>query len=158
MLLQAALNGARPSGAHRWLPRTPEEQAASAVESVTAGADAIHAHVRGTDGKESLAAADIGRLLRAMRLALPGTPLGVSTGAWIAGSGAERERLVAGWSDLPDFASVNFDEAGAASLARLLLRRGVGVEAGVSDEHAAQRFIETGLAGECLRVLLEPQP
>jgi uncharacterized protein (DUF849 family) len=108
--------------------------------------------------RESLAAADIRRLVRAMRLALPRTPLGVSTGAWIAGSGAERERLVSGWSDLPDFASVNLDEAGAASLARLLLRRGVGVEAGLSDERAAQCFIDTGLAGECLRVLLEPQP
>jgi len=123
MLLQAALNGARPPGEHRSLPLTPEEQAASAVESVAAGADAIHAHVRGSDGKESLAAADIHRLVRAMRLALPGTPLGLSTGAWIAGSGAERERLVAAWSDLPDFASVNFDEIGAASVTRLLLPR-----------------------------------
>jgi uncharacterized protein (DUF849 family) len=54
-----------------------------------------------------------------MRLALPGTPLGVSTGAWIAGSGAEREHAVAGWTELPDFASVNFDEAGAEALVLL---------------------------------------
>ena len=45
------------------------------MESVTAGADAIHAHVRGLDGKESLAAADIHRLVRAMRLALPSLTL-----------------------------------------------------------------------------------
>jgi uncharacterized protein (DUF849 family) len=158
MLLKVALNGTRPPGAHRSLPLTPEDQAAAAAESVAAGADAIHAHARGSDGKESLAAADISGLVRAIRLALPGTPLGVSTGAWIAGSGAGRERLVAGWSDLPDFASVNFDEVGAASLARLLLRRGVGVEAGLSDERATQCFVDTRLAGECLRVLLEPQP
>jgi uncharacterized protein (DUF849 family) len=158
MLLKAALNGPRPRGAHRSLPVTPEEQAAAAVESVAAGADAIHVHARGPDGNESLAAADIRRLVRAIRLAVPGTPLGVSTGAWIAGSGVEREHLVAAWSDLPDFASVNFDEVGAASLARLLLRRGVAVEAGLSDERATQCFIGTGLAGECLRVLLEPQP
>ena len=126
MLLQAALNGARPAGAHPFLPPTPEEQAAAAMESVAAGADAIHAHARGSDGRESLAAAEIARLMQAMRRALPGIPLGVSTGAWIAGSGTERQDLVAGWSELPDFASVNFDEVGAASLARRLLRRGIG--------------------------------
>ena len=38
MLLQTGLNGARPPGAHRSLPLTPEEQAASAVECVVAGA------------------------------------------------------------------------------------------------------------------------
>jgi len=157
MLLTAALNGARPAGAHRFLPLTPEALAAAAVESVAAGADAIHAHPRGPEGRESLAAADVGRLMLTMRLALTGTPLGVSTGAWIAGSGTEREDLVAGWNELPDFASVNFDEGGAASLARLLLRRGIGVEAGLSDECAARRLAESGLADECLRVLLEPQ-
>jgi uncharacterized protein (DUF849 family) len=46
MLLQAVLNGARPAGAHRALPLTPEEQAAAAVASVVAGAGAIHAHAR----------------------------------------------------------------------------------------------------------------
>jgi uncharacterized protein (DUF849 family) len=157
MLLKAALNGARPPGVHRSLPLTPEEQAEAAVESAVAGAGAIHAHARGSDGKESLAAAAVGRLVGEMRRALPRTPLGVSTGAWIAGSGAEREHLVAGWPQLPDFASVAFDEDGAASLARLLLSRGVGVEAGLSDERAAQRFADSGLAGKCLRVLLEPQ-
>jgi uncharacterized protein (DUF849 family) len=155
--LKAALNGARAPGAHRSLPLTPEEQAAEAVESVAAGAGAIHAHARGSDGKESLAAAAVSRLVRAMRRALPGIPLGVSTGAWITGSGAEREHLVAGWRELPDFASVNFDEDGAGSLARLLLSQGVGVEAGLSDEGATRRFADSGLAGECLRVLLEPQ-
>lgn len=156
MLLQAAINGARAPGAHHSLPLTPAEQVAQAAESVAAGAGAIHAHARGSDGKESLAAADIGRLVRAIRLALPETPLGVSTGAWIVGSGAERERAVTAWIELPDFASVNFDEAGATSLVRLLRERGVGVEAGLSDERAALRFAQSGLAGECVRVLLEP--
>jgi uncharacterized protein (DUF849 family) len=158
MLLQAVLNGARPAGAHRALPLTPEEQAAAAVASVVAGADAIHAHGRGSDRKESLAAADIGRLMLAIRLALPGTPVGVSTGEWIVGSGPQRQDLVAGWTELPDFASVNFDEAGAASLARLLLRRGIGVEAGLSDERATRCLADSGVAPDCLRVLLEPQP
>jgi uncharacterized protein (DUF849 family) len=157
MLLKAALNGARPAGSHRLLPLTAEALAAAAVESVAAGADAIHAHPRGSDGRESLAAADLDRLVLAMRLALPGTPLGVSTGAWIAGSGAERQDLVAGWNELPNFSSVNFDEAGAAALARRLLRQGIGLEAGLIDQRAARRLADSGLADECLRVLLEPQ-
>src|SRR5437868_20877 len=98
MLLKAALNGARPAGAHRFLPLTPEALTVAAVESVAAGADAIHAHARGSDGRESLAAADIGRLMRAMRQTLPGIPLGVSTGEWIAGSRTDRQDLVAGWN------------------------------------------------------------
>src|SRR5712691_11311605 len=101
MPLKAALNGARPPGAHRSLPLTPEGQAEAAVESVAASAGAIHTHARGSDGKESLAAAAVGRLVGEMRRVLPRTPLGVNTGAWIAGSGAEREHLVAGWPQLP---------------------------------------------------------
>jgi uncharacterized protein (DUF849 family) len=153
MLLQAAIDGARAPGAHRSLARTPADQVAQAAESVAAGAGAIHAHARDARGKESLAAADVGRLVRSIRLALPAAPLGVSTGAWIVGSGTERERAVARWTELPDFASVNFDEAGATWLARLLRQRGVGVEAGLRDEHAAHCFAESGLAAECVRVL-----
>jgi uncharacterized protein (DUF849 family) len=156
MLLQAAINGARAPGTHPSLPLTLARQVTEAAESVAAGAGAIHVHACDPDGKESLAADDIGRLVRAIRLALPETPLGVSTGAWIMGSGAQREHAVAAWTELPDFASVNFDEAGAVALVRLLRGRGIGVEAGLSDDRAAQRFVESGLAGLCIRVLLEP--
>jgi uncharacterized protein (DUF849 family) len=57
---------------------------------------------------------------------------------------------------LPDFVSVNFHEAGAAQVTRLLLDKGVGVEAGVWNAPAAVALIDSGLTDECARILLEP--
>ena len=54
-------------------------------------------------------------------------------------------------------ASVNFNEEGAYEVAQILLKKNVGVEAGVCDANAAERFVDSGLASRCLRVLLEPQ-
>ena len=92
-----------------------------------------------------------------MRAAAPGAAIGVSTGAWIIPDLGARLRAVAAWEVQPDFASVNFSEAGAVELAKLLLSRGVGVEAGLIDSGSAQAFVASGLAANCIRVLLEPQ-
>jgi uncharacterized protein (DUF849 family) len=56
---------------------------------------------------------------------------------------------------LPDYVSVNVHERGAMDLIRLLLCRGVGVEAGVWTAAAAQQLLAGGLAAQCLRVLIE---
>jgi uncharacterized protein (DUF849 family) len=156
MLLKAAINGARTRAECPWLPVSPTQQASAAAESVAAGAGAIHVHARGADERESLAAADVALALQAIRAAVPGVPVGVSTAAWIEPDTQARLRAIAAWSVLPDFASVNFDEDGAVALAELLLARGVGVEAGLCDARAAELFAASGLAGRCLRVLLEP--
>jgi uncharacterized protein (DUF849 family) len=66
-------------------------------------------------------------------------------------------QAAANWAVLPGFASVNFSEEGATELARLLLSRGVAVEAGLCDADNAQVFLQSGLATRCIRVLLEPQ-
>jgi uncharacterized protein (DUF849 family) len=92
-----------------------------------------------------------------VRATTPKAEIGISTGAWIVPDASVRKELVAEWSELPDFASVNFSEPGAAELARLLLRKGIGVEAGLSDVHSAEDFITSNLAARCIRVLLEPQ-
>ena len=156
MILHAALNGARHRAEHAALPVTPAELAQTAVEVVAAGARAIHFHARGPDGGESLAADDVALALGALRHAVPGTPLGVSTGAWITRDASRRLGAVEGWVTLPDFASVNFDEEGAVALARVLRSRGVGVEAGLASRHAAECLVDSGLGAQCLRVLLEP--
>lgn len=157
MLIKAAVNGSRRPDSHPALPLTPDALASAAAGAVAAGAGAIHLHVRGADGSESLAADDVARTLTAVKRLLPATPIGVSTGAWIVPDPTERHALVAGWTVLPDFASVNFHEEGATALANLLFERGVGVEAGLCDASAAARWAESGIAGRCLRVLLEPQ-
>jgi uncharacterized protein (DUF849 family) len=155
-LIQAAINGRRARVEHPALPVTPEEQALAAAESVAAGASAIHLHVRAPDGSESLAGSDVARTVASIRAAVPGIPAGVSTGAWILRDPRRRLDAVAGWTVLPDYASVNFDEEGAGELAELLRSRGVGIEAGLSNPRGAEILVDSGLGRLCLRVLLEP--
>jgi uncharacterized protein (DUF849 family) len=92
------MNGGRTPAEHPAVPLTPEEQAGAAAASVVAGAGAIHVHVRGSDGRESLAAGDVARALKAIGAACPGVPVGVSTGAWISPDAGQRLSLVKGWS------------------------------------------------------------
>ena len=75
----------------------------------------------------------------AVRHAVPGLPVGVTTGYWALPDADTRSRAVRRWSELPDFASVNWHEPGAQDLAELLLSRGVGVEAGIFHAEAAGR-------------------
>jgi uncharacterized protein (DUF849 family) len=145
--IKVCLNGGRTGAG---IPVTPEELAESAMASVAAGAEAVHMHPRGPDGRESLAAADIGAAVTAVRAA--GVPIGVSTGLWITGSAPERLRLVRGWADLrdrPDFASVNVSEDGYPELCAALRGLGIAVEAGVWSPAEADR------AGDVERVLVE---
>jgi uncharacterized protein (DUF849 family) len=157
VLVQAALNGGRTRAEHAAVPITPEELAASAREAVAAGATSIHFHARSQDGHESVNGDDVARSLTAIRAAVPGTPVGVSTGAWILPDLKLRHQAIAQWTLLPDFASVNMNEEGAIEVAEWLLSRGVAVEAGLSDMHGAEIFVASGLPAKCLRVLLEPR-
>jgi uncharacterized protein (DUF849 family) len=161
--LKAAINGGRSKAEHPAVPVSPEEQARAIVECLKAGANAIHLHVRaaletGTVvfGKESLFAEDVAQLMTVVRAAAGKAAIGVSTGAWILAE-PERFRAISAWTIQPDFASVNFSEAGAAQLARLFLSRDVGIEAGLIDFDSAQMLVESRLAPDCLRILLEPQ-
>ena len=108
------------------------------------------------DGRESVAAGDVARAVAAMRGAVPGVPIGVSTGAWIVVDSERRLKEVERWTVLPDYASVNFHEDGSRQLAELLHSRGVGIEAGLSNARGGEVLRESGLAQHCLRVLLEP--
>lgn len=186
MLIKAAINGGRSRAEHSAVPITPEEQAAAVVECLKAGAGAIHLHVRGTFGslghynsrtirslqseKESLYVDDVSRTLEAVRNATPNSAVGLSTGAWILPDLLTRLQAVAAWEVLPDFASVNFIEEGAAELAGDLMEHGVDIEVGLSEATAAEVFLQSGLAweepvntssagktGRLIRVLFEPQ-
>ena len=156
-LLKVALNGSRPAGSHPALPVSPAECAQSARAAVDAGAGAVHVHVRRADGSQSIDEADIAATVTALRTALPGTPIGVSTTFMIVGDAARRQALVSRWSVRPDFASVNFNEEGAVALAELLIDMGVGIEAGLFDAAATRTCLESGLASRCLRLMLEPR-
>lgn len=156
MTIQAALNGTRSWTEHPEVPITPQRQATEARASVAAGANAIHVHVRDAQGSESLAPDDLAETIKAIRDACPGIPLGISTGAWIVPGLRKRLALIRSWKVLPDFASVNLHEEGAAQVMRLLLDKGVGVEAGVWNAPSAVALLDSGLTSECARILLEP--
>jgi uncharacterized protein (DUF849 family) len=157
VILQACLNGARTPGAHPALPASPDALARDAAACVAAGADAIHLHVRGGDGRETLAPEALDATLTAVRAASPGVEVSVSTGLWItAGDVAARAACVAGWRELPDSASVNVSEEGWAELCRRLAGRGVRVEIGLRTPTEAERFAAADLAAACVRALVEP--
>ena len=154
--LKAAVNGARSKTEHPSLPVTAESIARDAKEAFTAGADAIHLHVRNHDGVESLAPDDVVRCVMACRATVPLAPLGLSTGAWIVPDLQARLALIRAWQSLPDFVSVNFHEEGAEEVAQSLYRRGVGIELGLSTPSAAERALAAGWDKRCIRILLEP--
>jgi uncharacterized protein (DUF849 family) len=126
-----------------------------AKAAVEAGAGAIHIHICDRDGQESLNPDDIARSLEAIRSSCPDVPIGISTGAWIVPDLKKRLSLIKSWEKPPDFASVNMYEEGAVQVAKLLLDRGVGVEAGICNGQDVEIFVRSDIANKCLRVLIE---
>ncbi|MBZ9960790.1 3-keto-5-aminohexanoate cleavage protein [Mesorhizobium sp. BR1-1-14] len=153
MIVQACINGARPRDFHPKLPLTAQAMASDAAACVVAGAAELHIHPRGADGRESLAAVDATVL--AVRRACPGTPIGVSTGAWIENDVERTRAAIAGWRELPDYASVNLSEADAPGVMELLRQRGVGIEAGLATTEDAERFVSLADHDRVLRILIE---
>lgn len=155
MLLQACLNGARGPGEHPALPVTPAALARDAAEVVAAGAGALHVHAKDARGVDSLNGGLLAAALTAVRQASPAVPIGVTTGAWAAPDPGERVVAIRGWTVLPDFASVNWHEAGADQVAAALLESGVAVEAGLWHAAAVDAWLSSPHRDQCLRVLLE---
>ncbi|GAA2205044.1 3-keto-5-aminohexanoate cleavage protein [Nonomuraea monospora] len=155
-MLQVCLNGARNRSESPYLPMTPEELAEAAREAVGAGAQDIHLHPKNPDGEDTLQPAPVAAAVTAVRAAVPGIPVGVTTGAWAVPDARQRAALVGSWSVLPDHASVNWHEDGATIVANALLERGVGIEAGIySGTAAARRFLAWPQRRHVLRVLAE---
>jgi uncharacterized protein (DUF849 family) len=154
-MLQACLNGNRDKAFHPALPCTPDELARDARAVAAEGADALHVHPRDGAGFESVHPDDIAAALNAIRTSVPGIPVGVSTGWWIAPGGRERQAHIAAWRVLPDYVSVNLIEEDAPEIIALALQKGIGVEAGLWSIRDAERFVALPDAPRCLRTLLE---
>ena len=155
MLVVAALNGGRSPADHPAMPVSPVQLAQATAEAAVAGAGAVHFHVRGADGRESLAAGDVAGAVAAVRRL--GVPFGISTGAWIIAEPARRLAVLREWTAFPDFVSINFDEEGAADLASFFLEHDVTIEAGVANPFAAEQLARSGIANRCLRIMFEPR-
>lgn len=155
--VKACINGARTPDQHPDLPVTPEQLAAAALAVHEAGAKAVHLHPKSADGVDSLDLDIVAAAVTAVRHAVPGLPLGVTTGYWALPDERKRLRAVDAWTVLPDFASVNWHEPGSEKLAKLLLSKGVGVEAGIFHADAAAAWAASEVAEHCLRVMIELQ-
>lgn len=156
MWIRACLNGSRTVGSHSALPITPSQLGEEGRRAIDAGAVALHIHPRNHEGHESLEAEVIEAAILKLRMACPEIPLEVSTAAWIEGNVARRLAYIRQWSVLPDSAGVNFGEPGAVELAKVLLTRGIGVEAGLFNAEDAQRMIAAGVASDCNHIQIEP--
>jgi uncharacterized protein (DUF849 family) len=152
-LLQAALNGDRD---HPAVPRTPEELAAEARAAVDAGARVVHLHPYDADGRQTLEAEPCAAAIRAVRAVCPGIPISLSTSAEIEPEPTRRRRLVATWTELPELVTANQGEEGMVDLCALLVERGVGIEAGLLSLDDAHAFVASGIAGRCVRAMVEP--
>lgn len=157
-MLKVCVNGARLPAEHDRLSADPAAVGEEARGAVAAGADAVHVHPKSADGSDSLVGGDVDRFVAALRSACPGTEIGVTTGAWATADVSERLATIESWTLLPDFASVNWHEAGADDVAELLIARGIGVEAGIWDSAGLAAWSVSRFRGRCLRVLVEIQP
>lgn len=153
-MLQAALNGPLTKADHPAVPLSAAELARDAAACVAAGAHAIHLHPRDGEGRERLDAEVIDAVVTTVRDACR-VPVGASTGAWIEPDLERRLALIAGWRR-PDYSSVNLSEPGATRVMKVLLRAGVGIEAGVWSVEDAERLGASGLGDRVTRILIEP--
>jgi uncharacterized protein (DUF849 family) len=122
---------------------------------VAAGADALHIHPKDPAGRDTLEPDVVAAVLEAVRAAVPGVPVGLTTAAPAAPGPAERIDLVRAWEVRPDFASVNWHEPGSPELAETLLGIGVGVEPGLWQPAAVSAWRGWPHRGRCVRLLLE---
>ncbi|WP_270939001.1 3-keto-5-aminohexanoate cleavage protein, partial [Falsiroseomonas oryzae] len=95
--IQACLNGARARGFHPRLPVTPDALASDAAACIAAGAIALHIHPRDGAGGETLAPEAVGAAVAAVRRAVPGVRVSVSTGDWIEQDDARQIAAIRGW-------------------------------------------------------------
>ena len=157
ILLEACLNGSWSRRDHKAIPITPFELALSAKEVFERRIFVVHIHPRDQYGDESLESRDCGEAIADIRKTCPLVKIGLSTGAWIEPELSARMSAIGSWNMLPDFASVNFSEEGAEQVCKLLISKGVGVEAGLSSLQDIKRFAKSGVASQCLRILIEPE-
>ncbi|PSK99682.1 uncharacterized protein (DUF849 family) [Murinocardiopsis flavida] len=156
MRIEACLNGDRRPGSHPALPVSPDQLAADARAVVAAGAAAVHIHPRDARGRESLEPQVIAPVLDRIRAAVPDVPISVTTALSAEPDPWRRFDLVQRWGALPDSVTVNLHEPGSVEVARLLIDRRVGVEAGVWTVESARILLASGLVAGFARVLLEP--
>lgn len=154
-MVKACLNGARTREEHAAVPRFPAELAADALASRRAGAFAVHIHPREASGAQTLRVRDCDAAVAAIREAVPGLPVGLSTAEAIDPDPFARAAAVAAWRERPDFVSVNLSELGWMGIVRAALHAGIAVEAGLASRADAEQLARSPFTHQVLRALVE---
>jgi uncharacterized protein (DUF849 family) len=154
-VVKACLNGGRSRAEHTAVPQTPGELAADALAVRGAGAFAVHVHPRDASGAQTLRARECGDAVVAIRRAVPGLPIGLSTAEAIDPDPFARAAAVQSWRERPDFVSVNLSELGWAGIVRAALHAGIAVEAGLATPDDAEQLARSPFTHQVLRALVE---
>lgn len=154
-MVKACLNGARTREEHAAVPQSPAELAADALAVRRAGAFAVHVHPRDAKGAQTLRAADCDAAVAAIRRAVPGLPVGLSTAEAINPDPFARAAAMAAWRQRPDFVSVNLWELGWMGIVRAALHAGIAVEAGLATPGDAEQLTGSPFTHQILRALIE---
>jgi uncharacterized protein (DUF849 family) len=155
MAVKACLNGGRTLAEHPAVPQSPAELAADAISVRRAGAFAVHVHPREFDGAQTMKAVVCDAAVEAIRAAVPGLPVGLSTSEAIDPDPFSRAAAVKGWRRRPDFVSVNVSELGWAGIMRAALHAGIAVEAGLGTPADAEELARSPFAHQLVRALIE---
>jgi uncharacterized protein (DUF849 family) len=107
MAVMACLNGGRTRAEHPAVPHTRAELAADSIAVRQAGAFAVHAHPRDDNGAETMEARFCDPAVAAIRAAVPGMPVGLSTSETIDPDPFARATAIRSWRRAPEFISVN---------------------------------------------------
>jgi uncharacterized protein (DUF849 family) len=155
MPVKACLNGGRTREEHPAVPQTAAELAADAAAARRAGAFAVHVHPRDAQGVQTLDAAACDAAVAAIRAAVPGLPIGLSTTEAIDRDPFARAAAIKVWRTPPDFVSVNLGELGWAGIIRAALHADIGVEAGLDSPRDADELARSPFAHRLVRALVE---
>jgi uncharacterized protein (DUF849 family) len=155
MRVKACLNGARTRAEHPAVPLTPAELALDAVAVRRAGAFAVHVHPRDARGFQTLDPAACDASVAAIRSAVRGLPVGLSTAEGIDPDPFARAAALKRWRTPPDFVSVNLSELGWAGIIRAALQAGIGVEAGLATPADAEELARSPFGHRLVRALVE---
>ena len=155
MAVKACLNGGRSRAEHPAVPLTPAELASDAVAVRGLGAFAVHVHPRDDAGAETMDARACDAAVAAIRAAVRGVHVGLSTAETIDPDPFARAAAIRTWRRAPDFVSVNISELGWAGIVRAALHAGVGVEAGLATPADAEEFAGSAFVHRVVRALVE---
>jgi uncharacterized protein (DUF849 family) len=153
--VKACLNGGRTRAEHPAVPLTPSELAADALAVRDARAFAVHVHPRDARGAQTIEARACDAAVAAIRAAVPGLPVGLSTSEAIDPDPFARAAALTSWKQRLDFVSVNLSDLGWAGIVRAALHAGIAVEAGLATPSDAQEFARSPFTHQVIRALVE---